>query len=199
MLDLLADHSDQLALVLHEFARILRDHDVLAMRDERVVGAIADIGVGRQLGLLAALFRHLGHVLGVIEPGRVEGFGDHRHEEFARATLAPRRGLLVAGELVALDLDDFVALDDAVGFAPIRLVSEPAHRFPSLSRGFSAIIAQPPKAATGASSCRRSTATGSAFITRRMAPDRPSYCRTAMARPVACGTGKSRPSPTATG
>src|SRR5229473_8190168 len=199
MLDLLADHSDQLALVLHEFARILRDHDVLAMRNERVVGAIADIGVGRQLGLLAALLRHLGHVLGVVEPGRVKCFRDHRHEEFDCAELAPRRGLLVAGERIAVDLEDLVALDDAVGFAPIRLVSEPAHRFLSLSRGFSEIIAQPPKAATGASSCRRSTATGSAFTTKAMAPGRPSCCRTAMVRPRACGTGKSRPSPTATG
>ena len=112
------------------------------MRDQRVVRAIADIGLGRQFRLLAALLGHFGDVLGVVEPGRVERLRDHRHQKLDRVEPAPCRGALVPGERIALDLDDLVPLDDAVGFAAVRLVSEPAHRFPPCQNRCPAMIAE---------------------------------------------------------
>ena len=88
VLRLLADHRDELAFVLHALGRVRRDHDRLAMRDQRIVGAIADIGGGRQIGLLAALFRRLDDVLGVIEPGAVEGARLDRHQQLDRRQAA---------------------------------------------------------------------------------------------------------------
>ena len=48
VLGLAPDHRDELALVLHALGRVGRDDDRLAMRDQRVVGAIADIRRLRQ-------------------------------------------------------------------------------------------------------------------------------------------------------
>src|SRR6185503_4698690 len=51
----LAEHRNQFALVLKLFAGIARLHDILAVRDQRIVGAIADVGARRIRRLGAAL------------------------------------------------------------------------------------------------------------------------------------------------
>src|SRR5439155_5372176 len=114
-------------------------------------------GVRRQLRLLAALLCHFGDVLGVLEPGGVEGLRNDRHEKFDVAQFAAGARHRIAGKGVAGDLDDLVALDDAVRVAAIGLVSEPAHRFLSPSRLWSAIIAEPPLAATGCIDSQRAS------------------------------------------
>jgi hypothetical protein len=73
---------------------------------------------------------------------------DDRHEKLDVVQLPPHPRHLVAGERIAGDLDDLVALDDAVRVAAIGLISQPAHGFLSLFLGWSAIIAEPPTAAT---------------------------------------------------
>ena len=130
MLCLGADDRDEFGFVLHELAGVFRDDDRLAMRNEGVVGAVADIGLFRQFRLAAELFCRLGDVLGIIEAGRIERLRHDRHEEFdvVELVLDPRR--LIPGERIAGDLDDLVALDDAVMLAAIGLVSQPPHLFP---------------------------------------------------------------------
>src|SRR5204863_167616 len=112
-----ADDRDEFGFVLHELAGVFRDDDRLAMRNERVVGAVADIGLFRQFRLAAELFCRLGDVLGIVEPGGIERLRHDRHEEFdiVELVLDPRR--LIPGERIAGDLDDLVALDDAVMLA----------------------------------------------------------------------------------
>jgi len=127
MLRFLADDDDELGLVLHLLAGVARDDHGLAMGDERVVGAIADVGLLGEIGRDAALLRLLEHMGAVIEPGAVEGARDHRHLDLdGSERVAPRRPLM-AGEGIARDLGDLIALENAVGGAARRGVPDPAH------------------------------------------------------------------------
>ena len=51
------------------------------MRDQRVVGAIAGVGLGRQLHLQAELLGGLAYVLCVIQAGRIEGRRNDRQQQ----------------------------------------------------------------------------------------------------------------------
>src|SRR5205823_1497738 len=131
-------------------------------------------------------------------PGGVEGLWHHRHQEFYVVQFAPDPRCLVAGERVALDLDDLVALDDAVAFEAVDLVSQPAHRFPPFRR-VSPDYNRAERSGNGGSPClnsaRNLAATASPSITRSTARRRPTgrrcCCRTATARPAGCGTARS--------
>ncbi len=75
------DYRDQFTFVLHQIGRILRYHDRLAVCDQRVVGAVADIGLRRQVGLLSNLLGDLANVLRIIHAGGVEGRRHDRHQQ----------------------------------------------------------------------------------------------------------------------
>src|SRR6185503_4835639 len=96
--------------------------------DQRVVGAIAHVGVGRELRLHAAPLGHLGHVLAIVHAGRVEGGRDHRHQELHPAQ-TDRGGRARVGGLegTARDLGHGGVLDDAVGDRAARLEATPFH------------------------------------------------------------------------
>ena len=49
------------------------------MRDQRIVGAVADVGLLREHRLHAALLRHLADMRRIVDAGGIEGARDHRH------------------------------------------------------------------------------------------------------------------------
>src|SRR5271166_126693 len=127
MLGLFADHRNEFALVLHALGGVGRDDDRLAMRHQRVIGAITDVRSFRQIRLLTALSRRLDDMLGVVEPGAVEGARLDRHQELDRSQGVTDSGPLIAGERIAAHLGNRVALQDPVGRVSVRLVAYPAH------------------------------------------------------------------------
>ncbi len=134
VLRLLADDDDQLALVLH-LGGVARDDDRLAVRNQRVDGAIADVGLLGQVGLDALLGGDFADVLGVVEADAIEGGRHHRHLDLHRLQVAHGLGALVAGERVARHLGDAVAFQDAVADAALMRIPDPTHGSSSRSGG----------------------------------------------------------------
>src|SRR3984893_15567342 len=126
-----------LAFVLHALSRIGRDHDRLPIRDQRIVGAIADVRRLGQFRLLAALFGRLDDVLGVIEPRAIESARLDRHQQLDRRQWPECRRLLIAGKRVAAHVGYHVAFDDPINRLPLGLVAYPAHSLPPSQTGTS--------------------------------------------------------------
>src|SRR4029077_10981627 len=67
------------------------------------------------------------HMLGVIEPGAIEGARLDRNQQLDRRQRPPDRRSFIPGEGIALHLCNRVALDDPIGGMPICLIPYPAH------------------------------------------------------------------------
>ena len=132
----LAEHRDQLALVLELLAGIARLHDILLMRDQRIVGAIADVGARRIGGLGAALCRHAIDVIAIVHADAEEGARDHRQFELHARERRNLPGRFVIAPRSAIDFDDGVVLD-----CPERRLA--ANRIPAPFHGFLRVLAQP--------------------------------------------------------
>src|SRR5579863_7769518 len=130
MLDLLADDDDELAFVVHLLGGVLGDHHVLAMRDQRVVGAIADIGLFREHRLFATPLRHLADMRGVVDAGGIERARNNRHlqghiRQFAGLARSAVRAPGLAGYLAYR-----VAFERAIGRAATGRETDPTHVMP---------------------------------------------------------------------
>ena len=123
----LADHGHQLALVLDQVARVLGNDDGLVGGHQRVVGAVADVGVRRELGFHAAAVGHLGDVLAVVDARGVEGGRNHRHQQLHPAQDARVRGLGIALPRACRDFGDGGPVDDAVRDISAGLEAAPFH------------------------------------------------------------------------
>ena len=85
------DDGDQRAFVLDRPGRIVRDDDVVAAADERIVRAIADVRLLRHLVLAAARIRPF-DVRAVVESGGVEVPRDGgRRQPFERHSSSSRK------------------------------------------------------------------------------------------------------------
>src|SRR5882672_4655254 len=85
---LLADHRDQLALVLDRPGRVRRDNDVVAAADQRARRAVADVGLRRDLVARAAAVGPL-DVREVVEPRGVEVARDDRRGKLGEGHAPP--------------------------------------------------------------------------------------------------------------
>ena len=73
MFHFLADDDGELAFVMDLLGRVGRDHDILVVRDQRVLGAIADLGpVGHRRHFAAPVGGFL-EMLQVVQPDAIEG------------------------------------------------------------------------------------------------------------------------------
>ena len=147
----LADDRDQFALVFEARAGVLRLDDILAGRDQRAVGAIADARPVVELRLLEAFdLGALDDVVAVVRADGIERRRHHRHQELdaRRARYFDARAL-VRGKRIAVDRDDGIAFDDAVGGPPVLLETAPDHARSEASS------ASPPRAGRNRSARRR--------------------------------------------
>jgi hypothetical protein len=104
-----------------------RDHHILVVRDQRVLGAVADLGPVGDIGHLAALVGGFLEMLEIIQPDAIKGARHHRQFDLhLRERMRARRALPFA-KGVAADRDHAVALDDAPGGLSIRGEFQPAH------------------------------------------------------------------------
>jgi hypothetical protein len=78
MLCLLADHDNQLALVVDFLGGGRRDHHLLVMGDQRVLGAVTDLGTVRDVRDRASLVGGFLEMLEVVEADAIEGAGYQR-------------------------------------------------------------------------------------------------------------------------
>jgi hypothetical protein len=85
VLSLLANHGHQFPLHLELIRRVFRLDDRLFMRDEGIIGAIADTGLSGDTGWGARVLGPPLHMLWIIEPTRIEGRRNHGHQELGSA------------------------------------------------------------------------------------------------------------------
>lgn len=114
MLYPLADHDDDLRFVLYVFGGVFRDDHVFFMGDQRVVGAITDIGLLRDVEFPSMQRRLLLDVVDIVQAGRIKSFRLERDQQFHRIERNALTGFLMAAEKVALDHFDFRSVNDAV-------------------------------------------------------------------------------------
>ena len=101
--------------------------DGFVVGDERVVGAVAYVGLLGDVGFASEQGGGLAHMLFVVDAGGVECFGlkgDEQADGGERAALA---GFGVIAEWGAVHFFYLVAADDAERYARVGLVSCPAH------------------------------------------------------------------------
>jgi len=99
------------------------------VRDQRIVGAVANIRLCRQIGLNALLGCDLADVLWIVETDRVERFGDQGELDFDVIECVDFGRLLIAIKRIADDLCDDLVFEDAVSGRAVDSVSDPAHLY----------------------------------------------------------------------
>jgi hypothetical protein len=115
MLGLLADHDDKLAFIMDLLGGDRRDDHVLVMRDQRILGAVTDLGPLRDLRHLAAFVGGFLEVFEVIETHAIKRAGDQRQLDLDLAEDISLRRASPLSEGIAVDRDDAVAFGDAPG------------------------------------------------------------------------------------
>ncbi len=103
MFCLFADDDDQFALVVDLLGGIRRDHHVLVMCDQRVLGAIADLGPLGNVRHLAALVGGFLEMLEIVQADAIEGARDQRQFDLDVLQRMRLRGALPLAERIAAD------------------------------------------------------------------------------------------------
>src|SRR5437764_3405316 len=128
MLDLLADDDDELAFVMDLFGRGRRDHHVLVMRDQRILGAIADFGPVRDVRHFAAFVGGFLEMLQIVQPDAIKRARHQRQFDLDVIKRMHLRRALPLAEGFAVDGDHMIAVDDAPGGPARGREFEPTHR-----------------------------------------------------------------------
>jgi hypothetical protein len=81
VLGLLTDHGHQSSLHLELVRGVFGFDDVLVMRDEGIIGAVADAGLCGDAGWSARVLGPPLDMFWIIQPTRIEGRRDHGHQE----------------------------------------------------------------------------------------------------------------------
>ncbi len=117
---LLADHDDELALVL-DLLRVRGDDDGFVMRDQRVDGTVADVSL---LGLregIAGQLRVFSDVLDIVESRCIEGARQQRHFDLDLGQLVHCAGRFMGAEGRSADFADaVVGFENAIGAGRAR-------------------------------------------------------------------------------
>src|ERR1700756_2397376 len=127
MFDLLADDDDELAFIVDLVGRGRRDHYVLVMGDQRVLGAIADLGAIGDVRHFAALVGGFLQVLQIIEPDAIKGTRDQRQLDLDVLERVGSRTAPPFAEGIAMNRSDAVAFKDAPGGFARGREFEPTH------------------------------------------------------------------------
>jgi hypothetical protein len=145
----LPDDDDQFALVVNFFGGGSRDHNILIVRDQRILRAIADLGPVWHVGQLAALVSGFLEMLEVIEPDAIEGARRQRQLDFDVGKQMRARCALPFAEGIAVDRDHAVTFDDSPGGLPVRGELQPAHALTFYSAAIRGDVFHAPAAGRG--------------------------------------------------
>jgi hypothetical protein len=113
MFCLFADDHDQLAFVMDLLGRTRRDHHILVMADQRILGAITDLGPVRDVRYLAAFVGGFLQMLEIVQADAIEGARHQRQFDLHIVQRMRLLGALPFAEGIAADGNHSVAFDDA--------------------------------------------------------------------------------------